>query len=161
MPLSLLRLQVDDFEGANDLLGHAAGDMSLRRIASTVGAVVLRAADLMARHGGDEFAVPLSDTDADGAAAVAEMVRKEVELDGDRARAGLRGAADAPRLTVGVGAATLVPGAHGQASGLLEEAGAALYASKRGGRNRVTAYGQHGLAELTDALRGRRHAPAA
>ena len=136
-PLSVLLLDVDAFKATNDALGHRAGDAALRGVAAAAGAVALRPVDLVARYGGDEFAVLLPDTDTAGALAVAETIRHDVE-------AGRQYAGEPPvTVTVSAGAATLVPAGGDDAATLLVQADAALYAAKRAGRNRVAAFGQH------------------
>ncbi|MGQ0641319.1 MAG: sensor domain-containing diguanylate cyclase [Gemmatimonadaceae bacterium] len=124
-PLSLLLLDVDHFKQYNDAFGHPAGDEVLR----TVGKVLQshsRATDCAARWGGEEFAVLLRHTGADGARVVAERMRQAV--------AAVRWSNRA--VTVSVGAATL--GVTGSNDGaLLAEADKALYEAKRRGRDCV------------------------
>jgi diguanylate cyclase (GGDEF)-like protein len=126
-PLSLLLFDVDHFKRINDTHGHATGDRVLADIVERAGAV-MRNIDVVARLGGEEFAVLLPDTALDTALLVAE-----------RLRAALDRASDAGSLdtgyTVSIGVATLAPDESIDA--MLSRADAALYAAKAGGRNAV------------------------
>ena len=126
-PLSLLLLDVDCFKQYNDTFGHPAGDAVLRQVSALLRDTT-RATDVPARYGGEEFAVLLPHTDAAGAVIIAERVRAAIA------------GADWPLrpVTVSVGVCTLHNGVDGPAA-LVAAADAALYASKQGGRNRVTA----------------------
>lgn len=131
-PLSVLFVDVDHFKGFNDTYGHAAGDEVLTAVAECIDSVVRRAVDLVARYGGEEFAVVLPETPAEGAAAVAEKIRRKVQ--------GMKlsfGASEHGTVTVSVGCATCLPAQGGSASGLMAAADAQLYAAKSAGRNRV------------------------
>ncbi|MDT8344235.1 MAG: PleD family two-component system response regulator [Thermohalobaculum sp.] len=129
-PVAVMMLDLDGFKSVNDRHGHAAGDAVLRDIAHRL-PVALRAGDLVARVGGEEFLVALPDTGPEQAAEIAERIRLAVE------RAPVRLAGGKPvRVTVSIGLAVHQPG--GEAAALIDAADAALYASKRGGRNTVT-----------------------
>lgn len=133
--LSLAMVDVDDFKSINDTLGHAAGDRCLAAVASAIRGCLLRPGDLAARYGGEEFVVLLPGTAAGGARTLAERIRQAVEQLAIR-----HPASDASRgVTVSLGVATVrvIPGFDGRA--LQEAADRALYAAKRGGRNRVRA----------------------
>ena len=127
-PLSLLIFDVDHFKAINDTHGHAVGDRVLADLVARTGAVLH--GDTCARMGGEEFAVLLPHADADSALQLAEALRRTLER---AAVAGADGAAI--RYTVSVGTASLDVGES--LAGLLQRADAALYAAKRGGRNRV------------------------
>lgn len=142
LPLSVLLLDIDHFKSFNDTYGHPEGDACLRRVAGAVARTTRRASDLAARYGGEEFFVLLAETDAAGAAAVAERLREEVVA--LRIEHGASGAGAV--VTVSIGLATVVPSpqdvggrAAGAVAALVQQADAALYAAKRGGRNRVVA----------------------
>ncbi len=125
-PLSVLLVDVDHFKRVNDTWGHQQGDRALQAVALALGAHV-REQDIVARFGGEEFAVLLPNTDLADALIVAEHLR-----------AGCQGAFDLePALTVSIGAAEHVPGEPEAA--LIGRADAALYLSKARGRNRTTA----------------------
>jgi diguanylate cyclase (GGDEF)-like protein len=126
--LSLLIFDVDHFKAINDTHGHAVGDRVLADLVARTGAVLR--GDACARLGGEEFAVLLPHVDADAAVHLADELRRTLE----RATvAGTGGAA--VRYTVSVGVASLDDGEA--LASLLQRADAALYAAKRGGRNRV------------------------
>jgi len=127
-PLSVLLFDVDHFKRINDTHGHATGDRVLADIVERTEAVV-RGIDVVARLGGEEFAVLLPDTDADTALLVAERLRDGLERRPDAA-AGI----DAG-YTVSIGTAALGPGESIEA--MLSRADAALYAAKASGRNTV------------------------
>ena len=132
-PLSVLLADVDHFKSVNDHYGHSTGDGYLRAIAQVLAGAVVRPADLAARHGGEEFACLLPDTAAADAHALAERIRQAT------ARLALPNAlAEAERLTVSIGVATLEDG-NATAQDLLDQADAQLYAAKRAGRDRVHA----------------------
>lgn len=131
--LSMLMLDADDFKKYNDTHGHVAGDIALAEIGTVLHAAV-REIDVVCRYGGEEFAVLLPETDAEGAFVVAEKVREAVAshsfLDAD----GNRGV----RLTVSIGLATY-PASAADREELLRQADDALYNAKTTGRDRVRA----------------------
>ncbi len=132
-PCSLLIVDLDDFKGLNDNFGHAAGDEVLKQVAQLM-RETRQSADIVARLGGEEFIVVMPGAEAVGAVRVAERLRASIEAYPWQLR----------RLTASVGVATLRdPGKRGDStsalvSGVLRAADLALYASKEGGRNRVT-----------------------
>jgi diguanylate cyclase (GGDEF)-like protein len=125
-PLSLLMLDVDDFKLVNDTFGHQFGDRCLVHLAAIVKST-LRAADVPARYGGDEFAVILPETDAAAAATVAARITEELvrnPLVGD-------GRGPVP-VSVSIGAASVGPEVRTPAD-LVGEADARMYLAKTGG----------------------------
>lgn len=124
-PLALLALDVDHFKRINDQGGHQLGDTVLREVAQCC-RDSLRASDLAARIGGEEFALILPGTDLSQAQQLAERLRERI--------AKLQLPAS---VTVSIGCAALeaqMPGVDA----LLARADDALYAAKQGGRNRVS-----------------------
>ncbi|MGD0981668.1 MAG: GGDEF domain-containing protein [Solirubrobacteraceae bacterium] len=121
---SLLMCDLDHFKAINDLHGHATGDAVLERVAGDLVAGV-RSIDTVARVGGEELALLLVDCPRGTAKRVAERLRRQVA----------REPLDAPAVTISIGIAdsSLTMGAEA----LLAHADRALYAAKRGGRNRV------------------------
>jgi diguanylate cyclase (GGDEF)-like protein len=135
-PLSVVCLDLDFFKTVNDRYGHASGDDVLRGAAAAA-QQVLRGSDVLGRVGGEEFAVVLPDTPLAGAAEMAERMRRsvaaavfELPLDGS-------GRLVQHRQTASLGVAELQPAMAG-ARELMAAADERLYASKRGGRNRVS-----------------------
>lgn len=136
-PLSLIIVDIDHFKPYNDCYGHSAGDEALQAVAQCLRDGARRGVDLVARFGGEEFAVLLPNTGAAAALQVAEaMCRRlqEVALPHMRAPLGT--------LTISAGATTLLPGEQPVASTdlMIEEADAALYRVKSSGRNRARHY---------------------
>jgi diguanylate cyclase (GGDEF)-like protein len=143
--LCLLMLDIDRFKQFNDRHGHEAGNELLRRLGTTIGALV-RDADVAARYGGEEFAVLIRGDESHGY-ELAERLRRAVETLTIEIRGGERVC-----TTVSAGIATYPAGAVDEA-GLIESADAALYESKRRGRNRVTIFtGIAGERELPASL---------
>jgi diguanylate cyclase (GGDEF)-like protein len=129
--LSLLMIDIDGFKPYNDSLGHQAGDAGLRDVARIIDEGAKRAGDIVARYGGDEFAVLLTDTDLPGATALAERIRETIEA------RGLRAPANQATITVSIGVATMTGSEDGEPSALVRAADGALYHAKRDGRNLV------------------------
>lgn len=122
-PLALFYVDLDAMKAINDAHGHAAGDEALREVGRTLQACA-RAADVVARFGGEEFAVILPHTTLEQAQRFAERARGAV-------------AALPLAITASFGAAQL--GAQGDVEALLAAADQALYRAKAGGRDRVEA----------------------
>ena len=129
--LSLLMIDIDGFKPYNDSLGHQAGDAGLRDVARIIDEGARRAGDIVARYGGDEFAVLLTDTDLPGAMALAERIRETFEA------RGLRAPSTQVAITVSIGVATMTGSEDGEPSALVRAADGALYHAKRDGRNLV------------------------
>jgi diguanylate cyclase (GGDEF)-like protein len=129
-PLSLLFVDLDGFKAINDTHGHLYGSRALVEAATVIRASA-RETDMVARFGGDEFALILPDTGSEGAAAVGDRVRDRIAaftfLQGD----GLR-----IRLTVSVGVATL-PDVAASAEALIQAADEAMYRVKEHGKNGI------------------------
>ncbi|MFM0029144.1 sensor domain-containing diguanylate cyclase [Paraburkholderia madseniana] len=129
--ISVAFVDIDHFKRFNDLYGHAMGDDVLSAVADCL-TEAARASDVVVRYGGEEFAVLLPDTDAAGAIAAAERMRKNVE--GMTHFALTKGQ---PVVTVSVGCATRLPALGGAPRELLLAADEQLYSAKGAGRNRV------------------------
>jgi diguanylate cyclase (GGDEF)-like protein len=131
--LSLLMIDTDDFKRFNDTYGHIAGDQALADVGAALRTAV-REIDVVCRYGGEEFAVVLPETDAEGAFVVAEKVRESVAAHSFSDGQGNRGV----RVTVSIGLATF-PSAAADREELLRQADDALYQAKHLGRDRVRA----------------------
>ena len=129
-PLSLLFLDLDGFKGINDTHGHQAGSRALVEAASVIRRCA-RETDVVARFGGDEFAIILPDTGSEGAAAVGDRVRDRLS-----AHPFLEGNGLSIRLTASVGVATL-PDVAASAEELVRAADMAMYQVKDSGKNGV------------------------
>jgi diguanylate cyclase (GGDEF)-like protein len=130
-PVTALLLDIDHFKSVNDRFGHAVGDRVIRTVSATL-REEMRPGDLVARHGGEEFAVLMPDCVLGDAEVVADRVRRRI------AERCLEHLSDLPALqvTVSVGISDSTLGAL-TLDGLLDQADTALYRAKRSGRNRV------------------------
>ncbi|WP_059756495.1 GGDEF domain-containing protein [Thiobacillus denitrificans] len=131
-PLSLLLLDIDHFKRVNDTHGHLAGDAVLRGLGELLGREA-RAVDRVCRYGGEEITVILPESDFEAAVRFAERLRAAVEAQPFDANS------EPIRMTVSIGVATW-PVHAASAEALAAAADAAMYAAKRGGRNRVVRY---------------------
>ena len=129
-PVSLVMIDVDRFKTFNDLFGHVAGDRALSAVAHVLKSQ-FRTRDLLARYGGDEFAVLLPEVGEEEALAVAERIRIAVT---GKTSDGSDSLIRVP-VQVSIGVAELEP--EGTYESLLRSADAALYRAKDAGRNTV------------------------
>jgi diguanylate cyclase (GGDEF)-like protein len=134
-PLSLLFLDLDGFKSINDTHGHLYGSRALVE-AATVIRLSARETDVVARYGGDEFALVLPDTASDGAVAVGARIRDRIAAHPFLHADGLD-----IHLTVSIGAATL-PDVAGTSEALIEAADLAMYRVKERGKNGIVVAGE-------------------
>ena len=132
-PLSVVMIDVDNFKHINDTFGHAAGDQVLTNIARRMQGV-LRRSDILGRYGGDEFVVLLPETGQEGARRMTERLRASVAQTVEK-----MGEMDMP-VSLSVGVSSSFGMTNISLDVLLQRADKALYTSKQGGRNRVTAF---------------------
>ncbi|HEY6645447.1 diguanylate cyclase domain-containing protein [Povalibacter sp.] len=130
--LSILLADVDDFKSYNDTYGHLAGDEALKQIAAALLGSCCRPADLVARFGGEEFAVVLPSTSSAAAQDVAERLRQAVS----NLHIPHQGSKVGGEVTLSIGGATGTA-RGGTLINLINRADAALYEAKRAGKNRV------------------------
>jgi len=131
-PLSLLFLDLDGFKGINDTYGHLFGSRALVEAAAVIRGSA-RETDIVARFGGDEFALVLPDTGSEGAFAVGERIRERIA-----AHSFLTGDKLDIHLTASVGVATL-PDVAASAEELVQAADKAMYQVKETGKNGIQA----------------------
>jgi len=131
-PLSLLFIDLDGFKSVNDTHGHLFGSRALVEAAAVIRGSA-RETDVVARFGGDEFALVLPDTGGEGAFAVGERIRERVAAHRFLAGDGLD-----IHLTVSVGVATL-PDVAASADELMQAADKAMYCVKDAGKNGIQA----------------------
>ena len=134
-PLSLILIDIDYFKQYNDHYGHIQGDDCLKRVGEVLGSAATRARDLLARFGGEEFALVLPETDAAAALKVAERCRSLIFKEQmPHATSPI-----SPILTVSLGVNTIIPGHSDQPLAFVEAVDRRLYQAKQAGRNRVAA----------------------
>jgi len=131
-PLSCIMMDIDHFKSVNDTFGHAVGDKVILQVVNSTRSG-LRSIDIVGRYGGEEFCILLPGLDLDQASVVAERLRARIESE---ARDALVDAGD--RIitsSFGIASTEICPF---DAQKLVDSADQALYASKNGGRNRVS-----------------------
>jgi diguanylate cyclase (GGDEF)-like protein len=150
---SFLMIDFDHFKSVNDVYGHSAGDDALRRISQII-KDVMRDSDLIYRFGGEEFVAFLPNTDSHSALVLAERIRAAVES-ADIVVKDNEGQEVTLKKTVSVGCVGTdqITQEDAETTDLYRErimnyADRAMYASKNGGRNRVTLFHD----ELEDAV---------
>lgn len=128
--LSVVMIDIDHFKAINDTYGHAAGDHALVNLVANLHQAI-RTEDILARVGGEEFALLLREIPADVSLAVAERLRRRVEgMD-------LEFNGSKLKLTISAGVATYVAKNFATADEFLSDADGYLYRAKDQGRNRV------------------------
>lgn len=123
-------LDIDNFKTVNDLFGHTAGDTLLRQVGELL-RNNLRAGDIAARYGGDEFLILLSDCPVPQAAEIAERLRAQIGVLGESRQYG-----GACRATVSMGIA-VYPGDGDTVETLFEAADRHLLAAKQTGKDHI------------------------
>ena len=131
-PLSLLFIDLDGFKAVNDTHGHLFGSRALVEAAAVIRKCA-RETDVVARFGGDEFALVLPDTGGEGAFAVGERIRERIAAHKFLSRDSLD-----IHLTASIGVATL-PDVAASAEELVQAADKAMYAVKESGKNGIQA----------------------
>ncbi|MEI9948776.1 MAG: diguanylate cyclase [Pseudomonadota bacterium] len=140
-PLTLVMLDVDHFKAFNDAHGHPQADTALQEVANAIAGCV-RTTDTAYRYGGEEFCILLRETSAAAAMHFAERVRERIEA---RFVSGAMAG-----ITASFGVAEFAENAP-TARALVEAADAAMYESKRGGRNRVALSASLPAAAIVEA----------
>ncbi len=129
--ISLMLMDIDHFKSVNDNYGHLAGDECLAAVAKEVDKMFNRPSDVVARFGGEEFAIILPYVSSDNALGLAEQVRRLIEdktflADGNQLS-----------ITVSLGIATIPPSEELEPRDLIGWADSVLYDAKATGRNKV------------------------
>jgi diguanylate cyclase len=138
-PLCLLMIDIDHFKKFNDTYGHLIGDEVLKMV-SKILTNTLKGKDVVARFGGEEFAVLLPSTPLDGALIVADLLRKAISSKELKRR----DTGDTiGKITVSIGVAAYRPN-EDTIPVFIKRADEALYRSKELGRNRVTSEAEQG-----------------
>jgi len=130
---SLVMLDLDHFKKINDLYGHQTGDEVLIKVSN----IILnesRSPDIPSRYGGEEFAVILPNVNIDGAKLMAERLRKNVE------DIVIEYEDQIIKVTISIGIASIADNKPKSSNDLIRMADAALYYSKKNGRNQINVF---------------------
>ena len=135
-PLALIHCDVDEFKRYNDTYGHQAGDICLQSVAQLMKSAIKRPSDFVARYGGEEFVLLLPDTPLEGAQAVAELLRQQLQ----QKQIPHQASRVKPWVTVSLGISCLIPTGGVSPEMLVQQADEALYEAKKQGRDRAVVY---------------------
>ncbi|MDB5106215.1 MAG: diguanylate cyclase [Fibrobacteres bacterium] len=133
-PMTLLLMDIDHFKKFNDTYGHPVGDLVLQMVAKALQGSI-RNTDYCARYGGEEFVVVLIQADEAQSRILAERIRKAVES------LQIQNDDKILRVTVSIGSATF-PFDGSTKQELIDNSDKSMYASKQGGRNRVSFFSE-------------------
>jgi diguanylate cyclase (GGDEF)-like protein len=122
-------LDLDNFKQVNDTLGHPVGDRVIEEVATVLGGR-MRETDVLARVGGDEFAIVLPECDAEEARQVGETIASAI-------RDHVAQPDGVPHVTASLGIAIFGPGTGASFESVQSDADAAMYAAKGAGRDGV------------------------
>lgn len=131
LPLALLMIDVDHFKPVNDTHGHLAGDQILQQLANLMQQHAKRAADIVCRYGGEEFAIILPETNLEDAEAFAKQLLEKVRETEFETDAGLL------KITLSIGVISTSVRSFDNVDELFKAADEALYAAKHEGRDRI------------------------
>jgi diguanylate cyclase (GGDEF)-like protein/PAS domain S-box-containing protein len=135
-PLTIILFDVDDFKQINDTRGHTAGDKALEQFARAAAAQI-RAVDVLARYGGDEFIILLPQTNALQAFPVAERIRESIAAQRVAIDKGIL------KVSASIGIAEIRHTLDGESiENIIQRADKALYTAKAAGRNRTAIYSE-------------------
>ncbi len=126
--LSIIFFDIDHFKTINDSYGHECGDIALASAASCIKDAV-RGSDIVFRYGGEEFVILLSDTNIEGAEAIAERIRHTIE------NHTIAYGMEILKLTASLGVSTLK--GNDTSDSIIKRADSAMYQAKEKGRNRI------------------------
>jgi diguanylate cyclase (GGDEF)-like protein len=126
-PISLVMVDIDNLKMINDNLGHSIGDEYLCRTATLLKGV-FRSEDIVARIGGDEFAILLPNTDLMGVAKAVERIKRQLQAQAE--------VAGPPFLSLSIGAETAQPGDHLEL--VFKRADKKMYQDKQSRRNKIS-----------------------
>nr|WP_163500857.1 diguanylate cyclase [Halomonas socia] len=135
-PLALLLIDVDHFKHYNDSYGHLQGDACLKRLAQALQQSTGRPCDVVARFGGEEFAILLPNTKLNGGLEVAKRVHENLSCHA----IAFPNSPCSAFVTVSIGAASMTPELLDCGHDLIQRADKALYAAKYNGRNRTECF---------------------
>ncbi len=134
--ISLMLIDIDHFKLFNDTYGHQAGDDCLKKVAEALRKTIHRPTDLVARFGGEEFAIILGGTDSEGAINLAEQAMENVRnLQIAHCKSETH-----EYLTISIGVATTFVKVGMPESELIKAADEALYRAKESGRNQINSF---------------------
>jgi diguanylate cyclase (GGDEF)-like protein len=131
--ISLVLLDIDHFKFFNDTYGHLAGDDCLKKVAESLKDTIHRPTDLVARFGGEEFAIVLGGTDAKGALMIAQQAFECI----NNLKISHQTSETGNHLTVSVGVATIFAELGMTEDTLIKASDEALYEAKENGRNQI------------------------
>lgn len=137
--ISIIMIDIDHFKLYNDTYGHVQGDEVIKKVAQALIHNATRLSDFAARYGGEEFVVICPDTPIEGAKAIAENIRQNIES----FRIPHKSSSTAENITVSIGVSCAPVTDKEQLLKLLENADDALYRAKFNGRNRVAEQKPH------------------
>lgn len=150
IPLTLIMVDIDSLKKINDNYGHQAGDYCLVQVSNTLSSCLVQSSGVLARFGGDEFIILLTDIDKEHISEFAEQIRKEVEhlelkevlkavnisSDKNTGPLNVSNALGPKHITISLGICTVIPTDHSSIDKVICNADSAMYAAKKH-RNKI------------------------